>query len=195
MGWFAGAKAGVDFDFELTEFLFLTRVGIVAGCCASAGFEILGVFEEGEGGDLEDEECGNKDKDEIDDNDEGLVEGLGHDAVKPGAEGAAEVPNGANAGKPEKHQDACDVDCDGDAVILTAEDAHGNIDESDRNEVGGEADAGFDRIMNCIQGGATVTEPSNDEEKRQCNHQHCGDLMPKTAGEFVFDWSLPPARP
>ena len=117
----------------------------------SAGFEILGVFEEGEGGDLKDEECGNKDEDEIDDDDESLVEGLGHDAVKPGAEGAAEVPNGTNARKPEKHQDACDVDCDGDAVILTAEDAHGDVDESDRNEVGGETNAIDDGCVDRIQ--------------------------------------------
>ena len=44
--------------------------------------------------------------------------------------------------------------------------------------------------MDLVEGGAAVTKPSDDKEKRKSNHQDGGDLTPKTTWKFVLDWSL-----
>jgi molybdopterin molybdotransferase len=53
----------------------------------------------------------------------------------------AAMPDGADSGEPEKHKNACDVDGDGNAVVLASKNPNGNVDEDGGNEISGEADA------------------------------------------------------
>ena len=59
---------------------------------------------------------------DINEDDETLVEGFGEEAVKPIADVATVVPDGADAREPDNHEDAGDIDWQGDAVVFAAED-------------------------------------------------------------------------
>ena len=86
----------------------------------------------------------------IDKDNKTLVESFGHNAVEPIADDAAELPDGADTGEPEKHEDACNINWKSDAVILGAEDLNGKIDEDSWNKIGSETDAFQNSVVDSI---------------------------------------------
>ncbi len=57
-----------------------------------------------------------------------MVEDVGGERVEPAAEQAAVLPNSGDAGDPKNHEEAGDIDGDGDAVVFATEDFDGKID-------------------------------------------------------------------
>ena len=51
------------------------------------------------------------------------------------------APDGGDAGKPDDHEDAGDVDRGSDAVVVGAKNADGEVNEECGNKISGEADA------------------------------------------------------
>ena len=136
---------------------------------------------------MKDKGGGNENKNNINTDDEALVESFEHEIVEPFADGATIVPNRGNARNPKKHQDASEVNWDGDAVIFAAENFDGEIGEDSRDEISGKADAGKDKFVDEVKSGATVAKPGNHEKDGESDHQNGDDLPPKTTGELMLD--------
>ena len=60
------------------------------------------------------------------------------------------MPDGANAGKPEEHEDGGDINSDGDAVVFASKNSDGDVDEDGGNEISGEADALLYGVMDSV---------------------------------------------
>lgn len=57
-----------------------------------------------------------------------MVEDVGGERVEPAAEQTAVLPNSCDAGNPKNHEEAGDIDGDGDAVVFAAKDFDSEID-------------------------------------------------------------------
>ena len=119
---------------------------------------------------MEDKGGGDENKNNINTNDKALVESLEHEVIEPFANGTAVVPNRGDARNPKKHQDASEVNWDGDAVVFAAENFDGKIGEDSRDEISGETNAGENEFMDEVKGGATVAKPGNHEKNGESDH-------------------------
>ena len=95
-----------------------------------------------------------------------MIENIKHERVKPVADDATILPDGGNAGKPEKHENTSDINWGGYAIVFCSENFNCKINEDKWNEIGGKADTLKNGIVNSIGDSATLTEPSDNEEKR-----------------------------
>ena len=184
--------ARVDFDFELAEFF--------AGLWSLFNFfvrldEVFGTFEESNRRELQNEGRSNKNQYNIYEDDEALVESLSHNGVEPAANETAVIPDGTDARNPEHHEQARDVNWDGDAIVFGLENLDRKIDEECWNGISSNAEAFQNGGMEVIEGGATVAKPRKDEKEGCSNHQDGDNLTPKTAWKFVlnrsFFWGSP----
>ena len=115
----------------------------------------------------------------------GGVEKAGEKRVEAVADQAAALPDAGNAGNPDKHKDTGEVDREGDAVVLGAENFDGKIDQQHWDKVGSDANDVLGALVDATKHGATVAKPSDDGKNRQRQHQNGDDLAPKTAGKLM----------
>ena len=57
------------------------------------------------------------------------------------ADDATLLPDSGDAGKPENHEDAGDIDGESDAVVLGAEDFDGEVNEEGGNKISGKTES------------------------------------------------------
>ena len=80
------------------------------------------------------------------------------------------MPDSADTGKPDEHNDTSEVNWEGDAIILGTENLNREINEKGWDEISGDANTGENKLMNGVKGGTAVTKPSNDEENGEGDH-------------------------
>lgn len=112
--------------------------------------EIFGTFEESDWGELKDKSGGDKNKNNINKDDDALREDVGGEGVKPVADDATVLPDGGDAGDPDNHEDAGNVDWDGDAVVIRTENFDGEINEECGDKISGRAEALEDGFVDFI---------------------------------------------
>ena len=69
-----------------------------------------------------------------------MVEDVRREFINIVAEQAAFLPNRGNARKPDDHEEACEIDGDGNAIVVGTENADGEVNEERRNKIGCETD-------------------------------------------------------
>ena len=104
---------------------------------------------------------------------------------------ATVLPDSGDTGNPENHENASDINWNGDAIVFSTKLFDGQENKDERDRIGGIAETTHDKFMDCLKGATTVAKPSDNEKESKSNHENGNDLTPKTTGEFVFGRYFP----